>query len=52
MTKQEQIIIDDSIDTALSFGLSFINICSDNLQDYGYKLTPEHEQYIFNKVTQ
>lgn len=43
----EQAIIDRAVNTALAFGLGILTTARENLEDYGYTWTDEHEKFVF-----
>ncbi|MEF2146663.1 MAG: hypothetical protein V3573_14550 [Desulfovibrionaceae bacterium] len=44
---QEKIIIQRAVDAALSFGRGLLTTAKEELEDYGYEWTDEHEKYTF-----
>lgn len=43
----EQLIIDDAVYNALTWGLGLLTAAQEAIEDAGYTWTAEHEKYVF-----
>lgn len=48
ITDHEMIIITNAVNAALCFGTGVLTLCQEELEDYGYTWTEEHEKYVFD----
>lgn len=48
MTDHEQMLITNSVNNALAFGTGVLTTCQEELEDYGYVWTEEHEKFALD----